>query len=111
VITSGNDNDIRVWSLKDRTVLAVLRGHTDWVNALFIIPNNRYLISGSSDRVVRIWNLENYECEYRLKASKQGIVSVGYYPMVNLVVAGTEALALVFKIKHSRLYDFGVGVF
>ena len=111
VITGGNDNDIRVWSLKERTVVTVLRGHTDWVNALYIIPNNRFLISGSSDKVVRIWNLVTYKCEYELKASKQEIMSVGYYPMVNLVVAGTEALALVFKIKDERFYDFGVGLF
>ena len=111
VITGGNDNDIRIWSLKERTNIAVLRGHTDWINALFVIPNNSFLISGGSDKVVRIWNLKNYKCEYELKASKLEITSIGYFPMVNLLVTGTEALALVFKIKDERLYDFGVGRF
>jgi WD40 repeat protein len=36
-------------------------GHTDVINCLQISYNNRYLISGSSDKLVKVWNLGNGE--------------------------------------------------
>jgi WD40 repeat protein len=107
IITGGNDNDIRIWSLKDRVSIAVLHGHSDWVTSLFVIPNNKYLISGGSDKIVRIWNLKSYKCEYELKGSKFEITSITYSPLTNLLVTGTEALALVWRIKDEKLSSFG----
>ena len=34
-------------------------GHNDSVNSIVFSKNGRYLISGSSDHLIKIWNYEN----------------------------------------------------
>ena len=42
----------------------ILDGHSNSVNSLIFIDNNSRLISGSSDRTIKIWNAKNYyACE------------------------------------------------
>jgi WD40 repeat protein len=38
-------------------VITTYEGHTDEVNSLAVARNNRYLISGSSDKTVRVWDI------------------------------------------------------
>ncbi|GAG05104.1 unnamed protein product, partial [marine sediment metagenome] len=41
------------------TEIANLRGHTSWVSCLSLHENK--LVSGGTDRTIRIWNTETYE--------------------------------------------------
>jgi WD40 repeat protein len=42
-------------------------GHQGDINFLLLSYNNRYLISGSSDKLVKIWNLGTGEAENTYK--------------------------------------------
>lgn len=55
---AGSDNTIRLWdthSLKER---AILRGHRGTVTALAFSRNGEFLITGSEDRRVKIWDIK-----------------------------------------------------
>jgi WD40 repeat protein len=55
-IFSGScDMTIRKWQFIDGKELVVLRGHTNYVNCLY--PDERHLVSASSDCSVLIWDL------------------------------------------------------
>lgn len=105
IISAGTDNDIRIWSLTSKTLVANLKGHTDWVRALYVTANNKYLLSGGNDKVVKVWNLNSMKCKCELTGSKLTISSILYCHIYNLVVAGTEALALVWKIKNENFCE------
>ncbi len=32
-----------------------IEGHNDWVNSVAISSNNKFIVSGSSDKTIRVW--------------------------------------------------------
>lgn len=51
-------NNIHIYDASTYTKLRVLAGHTDPVLALAFSPNGELLVSGGSDKTVRLWNVE-----------------------------------------------------
>ena len=49
------DHSVRVWDVQRRQCDAVLKGHTDIVLSLAVLPDGR-LLSGSADRIIRVWD-------------------------------------------------------
>ena len=51
-------NTIKVWDLASSEWVETLVGHTNWVGSLAFSPDSKHLVSGSSDRTVRIWTCD-----------------------------------------------------
>ncbi|MFJ3799898.1 WD40 repeat domain-containing protein [Streptomyces sp. NPDC090088] len=56
--TASWDDTVRIWQLHDATTLAVLSGHSTWVNAVTIAatPERTTVISAGNDDTVRLWD-------------------------------------------------------
>jgi len=52
----------------------VLEGHSGWIRALTAV--NGYLISGSSDKIIKIWNLENFKEVFSIEGHQSCINSL-----------------------------------
>lgn len=50
-----------MWSKETGLLLHSFRGHTSYIEQLFIAEGNKYLIS-SGPEGIRIWSLERFEC-------------------------------------------------
>lgn len=59
--TGSMDTTIKIWNFQDKSTY-VLRGHTDWVNAVSIDSTSRTLFSASDDFTVRLWDLDTRTC-------------------------------------------------
>lgn len=75
-VSGGRDNLIKLWLLPPPTLrphrtptpsvqnnsqgwhIADLVGHLSWVKTLDVHPNGRFIISGSDDKSIKIWDLE-----------------------------------------------------
>lgn len=61
VVGTSSRNEIYVFAADDRdppTLLRHFRGHTGDVNSTSVSADGRYLVSGSADTTVNVWNLE-----------------------------------------------------
>ena len=62
ILASGSvDKTIKVWNFEDKSTF-VLRGHTDWVNAVKVDSASRTVFSASDDCTVRLWDLDSKSC-------------------------------------------------
>ncbi|RME76566.1 MAG: hypothetical protein D6784_05530, partial [Chloroflexi bacterium] len=50
---------VMVWDAQSGRPLRALEGHTGWVRAVAVSPDGRWIVSGSSDRTLRAWDLES----------------------------------------------------
>lgn len=62
LLASGSmDNTIKIWNFEDKSTF-VLRGHTDWVNAVKLDSASRTVFSASDDCTVGLWDLDTRVC-------------------------------------------------
>ncbi len=78
--SSSNDCTVRVWDWMQMNCLHVLRGHTDWVwSARFVVWKGLlFLISVSSDRTGKIWNLNIDKCVFTIQEPDEQMWSVAF---------------------------------
>lgn len=68
---SDERNAIKLWSLPEGKLLSTLEGHQGYIKALAVSPDGRILLSGDSDGVIIIWDLEKHSFLSFLFDSKQ----------------------------------------
>ncbi|CAJ0899084.1 3281_t:CDS:2 [Entrophospora sp. SA101] len=68
ILVSGSwDKTIIVYALDNNySIKHRLRGHLAGIISLTMMPDETLLFSGSVDKIIRIWNLQNGECLHRL---------------------------------------------
>lgn len=62
ILASGSvDKTVKIWNFEDKSTF-LLRGHTDWVNAVRVDTASRTVFSASDDCTVRLWDLDSKTC-------------------------------------------------
>ncbi len=74
----SEDTVIKIWDYK--TGVYTLDGHTEKVNSVIHIPDTKYIVSGSWDRKIKIWNYEIRECFKTLEGHEDNVTSLAYIP-------------------------------
>ena len=54
VVSGGRDDKIILWNLKNKTN-RLINAHNNSVTALAISQNNKFVVTGSSDKIIKIW--------------------------------------------------------
>ena len=87
-------------------------GHTDEVNALAYSLNNKYLISGSSDKTAIIWNLQNGKIVQTLKGHTWKVTHVAFSIDSKFAITGsTDGTVKMWDVETGNLiasYEAGV---
>ena len=86
VVSGANDRTLRIWNVPTRTTKRtleglrtaatgkaklVLIGHSDSVKSVAFSPDGTRVVSGSSDKTVRIWNVNTGEMERQTPTQSQ----------------------------------------
>ncbi|MFB2836606.1 eIF2A-related protein [Floridanema evergladense] len=74
------------------------RGHKDLVNCVAFSPNGQYIVSGSRDKTVRLWDLHGNQIRQPFKGHTEPINSVAFSPDGQYIISGSQD-------KTVRLWD------
>lgn len=91
VVEGRWDNRVYVWSLADLSQSAnVLRGHRGFVNDVAISPASSMVASASSDKTVRLWNIETGKLIQTLEGHQHSVTAIDFSPNGQLVASGSR---------------------
>ncbi|XP_070499649.1 striatin-3 [Chironomus tepperi] len=102
IITAHEDRWIRFYDVNDGTLLHAMVAHLDAVTSLAIDVHGLYLLSGSHDCSIRLWNIANkktcvQEITAHRKKFEESILDVAFHPTKPFIAsAGADAIAKVF---------------
>ena len=60
LISGGQDNVMRIWSVEDDRETLVVRGHASHVRDCDFSADGSLLLSGGRDQMIKLWKLEQY---------------------------------------------------
>jgi WD40 repeat protein len=58
LVSGSNDKTIKIWNLKDQTLVRTLTGHSQHIFALKVLKNGD-LVSGSYDNTIKVWDIKS----------------------------------------------------
>lgn len=102
IITAHEDRWIRFYDVNDGTLLHSMVAHLDAVTSLAIDFHGLYLLSGSHDCSIRLWNIANkktcvQEITAHRKKFEESILDVAFHPSKPFIAsAGADGIAKVF---------------
>ncbi|XP_006874015.1 PREDICTED: transducin beta-like protein 3 [Chrysochloris asiatica] len=99
LFSSAADAAIRVWSLQDRSCLAVLTAHYSAVTSLAFSPDGHTMLSSGRDKICIIWDLR----------SRQTTRTVPVFESVEAALLLPEELAPELGVKSPGLHFLTAG--
>jgi len=94
----------QVWCPESPECLASLYGHTKSVKDAFIFNNNQYLVSGSFDGSIKLWDLEDNKVIHTYQLIVPTTIGhISLHPSENAVIAGlNDGRLCVFDIRQNK---------
>ncbi|KAJ3325896.1 WD repeat-containing protein 5 [Boothiomyces sp. JEL0866] len=111
LIASGSyDESIKIWDVKKGKCLKTLSGgkclkyYTGHSNtsvcciADFSTTAGKYIVSGSEDKLIYIWDLQSKEIVQTLQGHSDTVITVACHPILNMIASGSIESDLTIKI-------------
>ncbi len=99
------DNQIRILSSKSLQIIHAWEAHTMSVNALCFHPNGRWLLSGSKEAHLNVWDLnDDFSLVQSIPAHNYAIYSIVFHPDGELFATGSRDKTI--KIWDANTCEF-----
>ncbi len=97
-LITGSYRKIKVWETsskqneknsQDPQPIYTLMGHSHIVSSLAISADAKFLVSGSQDQTIRVWNLATGELVHTLKGHRDSVNAVALSPDAQIIASGS----------------------
>ena len=79
-----------MWDAESGQETLTLKGHTDVVNSVAFSPDGKWIVTGSSDKTLRVWDSETGQETLTLKGHSNIVISVSFSPDGKRIVSGSD---------------------
>jgi WD40 repeat protein len=89
LVTCSDDKSLKLWSLHQKSFQRCFLGHNNWVRTCKFSPDSKYIISGSDDGTVKLWDVNNGDnvVTYKLSSTSSSVREVQFDKSGNLISA------------------------
>ena len=88
LVSGGDDQTLRIWSLETKELISTLTGHQDKVTAVAVHPDGEIIASGSEDKTVKIWSVKTGEILATLQGHSDKVLTVKFSQNGQLLASG-----------------------
>nr|WP_228036213.1 WD40 repeat domain-containing protein [Microcystis sp. LEGE 00066] len=88
LVSGGDDQTLRIWSLETKKLISTLTGHQDKVTAVAVHPDGEIIASGSEDKTVKIWSVKTGETRFTLQGHSDKVLTVKFSQNGQLLASG-----------------------
>jgi WD40 repeat protein len=81
-------------------LLRTLIGHRERLNSVAIFPDGKYVISGSSDQTIKIWDLKTGEEVFTFKNDKHWITALAITPDGKQLISASGGFLSLFDLSE-----------
>ncbi|KAH7825849.1 putative WD repeat-containing protein 51A [Monocercomonoides exilis] len=86
------------------TFMSSFSGHTNWVRSACFSPDSRIIASGSDDRTVKLWSVNDNSCIHTLHGHIDYVTHVAFHPQGTCVAAcSTDRIIHIWDIRNQQL--------
>ncbi|MCC7373183.1 MAG: serine/threonine protein kinase [Verrucomicrobiales bacterium] len=84
------DSVIKLWDVSSGEVVAQLKGHRSYINAMAMSLDGQWLASGSGDQTIRIWNWKEGRSVRTLRGHASQVFDVAFSPDGQTLASGSR---------------------
>ncbi len=74
---------LNFWNLNNYTINTILKGHSHCINVLSFYYKSKFIISGSNDNTVILWNSQTFTYNRTLPKFNDSIISLANSDHIN----------------------------
>ena len=100
-IAIGSFEKIHIFDVDKRILICSLYGHTASVKSLILL-NDKYIVSGSEDKLIKVWRLDNLECVKTIDGHKDTINSIIAINDSQIISASVDKTIKVWNVVYLK---------
>lgn len=101
----------RLWNYSTGKFLKTYTGHVNskyCISSAFSITNGKYIVSGSEDNCVYLWELQTRKVVQKLEGHTDTVISVACHPTENMIASGALGNDKTVRIWTQEKEWFGL---
>ncbi|ETO08786.1 hypothetical protein RFI_28600 [Reticulomyxa filosa] len=103
VISSSNDNTVRIWNVASGKQIQIFEGHTNWTRVAEFSPDEQVVISGSADETIRLWDAESGKQMIQLEGHSNWIWGISISSDgKNIVSCSTDETIRLWSVNSEK---------
>jgi len=104
IVGGSRNNEITIWDLRSNQLIKRMSGHEGWVKCLEVTKNGKYILSGSIDKSLKLWDIS----EGSLISHLQTKASTNSISISDRVIVGDTVGISQYEIDQSLLFNDSV---
>lgn len=105
-VTCGDDGLVNFYDIETSQLAVTLRGHAGIVTCLSPSPCGRYLATGSSDRTLKVWDVDLREQIFSIAKHSNTVWDVAYLSNSKIVAVGEDSCISVFDCEQAETFTW-----